>query len=93
MFLPACNVIEGFEELEDTIRVLYDDLADDLLLYLECTYIDRYRRNAPRRPPRFTTNLWNMFNRNDDELQRTNNSVEGWHQSFQGHVSVCHPVL
>ena len=30
-FLPADDVIEGFEELVDTIRVLYDDVADDLL--------------------------------------------------------------
>ena len=34
-----------------------------------------------------------MFNRTDDELPRTNNSVEGWYQSFQGHVSACHPVF
>ena len=34
-----------------------------------------------------------MFNRTDDELPRTNNSVEGWHQNFQGHVSACHPVF
>ena len=85
-FLPAGDVIEGFEELVDTIRVLYNDVADDLLQYFEDTYIGRYRRNAPRRPPLFAINLWNMFN-------RTDNSVEGWHRSFQGHVSACHPVF
>ena len=92
-FLPAGNVIEGFEELVDTIRILYDDVADDLLQYFEDTYMGRYRRNAPRRPPIFAINFWNMFNRTDDELPRTNNSVEGWHRSFQGHVSACHPVF
>ena len=71
-FLPAGDVTEGFEELVDTIRILYDDVADDLLQYLEDTYIGRYRRNAPRRPPLFSINLWNMFNRTDDELPRTN---------------------
>ena len=85
-FLPAGDVIEGFEELVDTIRVLYNDVADDLLQHFEDTYIGRYRRNAPRRPPLFAINLWNMFN-------RTDNSVEGWHRSFQGHVSACHPVF
>ena len=85
-FLPAGDVIEGFEELVDTIRVLYNDVADDLLQYFEDTYIGRYRRNAPRRPPLFAINPWNMFN-------RTDNSVEGWHRSFQGHVSACHPVF
>ena len=92
-FLRAGNVIEGFEELVDTIRVLYDDVADNLLQYFEDTYIGRYRRNPPRRPPLFAINLWNMFNRTDDELPRTSNSVEGWHQSFQGHVSAPHPVF
>ena len=29
-FLQAGIVIEGFEELVDTIRILYDDVADDL---------------------------------------------------------------
>ena len=85
-FLPAGDVIEGFEELVDTIRVLCNDVADDLLQYFEDTYIGRYRRNAPRRPPLFAINPWNMFN-------RTDNSVEGWHRSFQGHVSACHPVF
>ena len=92
-FLPAGDVIEGFEELVDTIRILYDDVADDLLQYFEETYIRRYRRNAPRRRPLFAINLWNMFNRTDDELSCTNDSAEGWHQSFQGHVSICHPVF
>ena len=30
-FLPAGDVMEGFEELVDTIRVLYDNVADDIL--------------------------------------------------------------
>ena len=44
-FLPAGNVIDGLEELVDTIRVLYDDVADNLLQYFEDTYIGRYCRN------------------------------------------------
>ena len=92
-FLPAGNVIEGFVELVDTIRTLYEDVTEDLLQYFEGTYIGRYRRNAPRRHPLFAINLWNMFNRTDVELPRTNNSVEGVHRSFQGHVSACHPVF
>ena len=88
-FLPGGHVIEGFEELVDTIRILYDDL----LQYFEDAYIGRYRRNAPRCSPLFANNLWNMFNRTDNELPRSNNSVEGWHRSFQGHVSAFHPVF
>ena len=39
-----------------------------------------------RRPPIFNNDLWNMFDRSQDELPRTNNSVEGWHRSFQSNV-------
>ena len=92
-FLPAAEVIEGFEELVDTRRILYDDVADDFLHYFEDTYMGRYYKNAPRRHSLFAINLWNMFNKNNDELPRTNNSVVGWDQSFQGHVFACHPVF
>ena len=37
-FLPAGDVIEGFQELADTIRILYDKKTDDSLQYLEDTY-------------------------------------------------------
>ena len=50
----------------------------------------RFRRNAARRPPVFPINLWNMFHRTDAELPRTNNSIEGWHISFNTQVSSYH---
>ena len=78
-FLSGGDIIKGFEELVGTIRVLYDNVEDEFLHYFEDTYIVRYRRNAPRRPPLFAINFWNMFNRNDDELPRTSNSVNSWH--------------
>jgi len=62
-FLPTEDVIRGFEELADHIRDTYDDQMDDILIYLEGNYIGRFRRNAPRRPPMFPINLWNMFHR------------------------------
>ena len=86
-FLPHGDVIDGFEELSDTTRELYNDTIDDLLQYFEDTYICRFRRNAPRLPPLFPIELWDMFHRTDSELPRTNNSVEGWHRSFQVHLS------
>ena len=41
----------------------------------------------------FAIGVWNMFRRTDDELPRTNNSVEGWHRSFQCSLSACHPTF
>ena len=90
-FLPPQNVIPGFEELCDYVRANYQDDVDEHFEYFEDTYIGRYRRNAPRRQPLFAIDMWNMYHRTDEELPRTNNSVEGWHRSFQRHVSACHP--
>ena len=92
-FLPAGDVIERLEEQVDTINLLYHDVADDFLQYFENTYIGRYRRNASRHPSLFAINLWSLFNRTDNELPCTNNSVEGWHRSFQRHVPACHLVF
>ena len=89
-FLPTADVIQGFEELVHEMRNIYKNEVDELLDYFE---EDRFRRNAPRRPPSFALDFWNMFIRTDDELPRTNSSVDGWHRSFQGHVSSCHPVF
>ena len=47
--------------------------------------------NAPRRAPLFAQALWNMFHRTFNEIARTNNSIEGWHWSFQDTVEASHP--
>ena len=90
-FLPPNDVINGFVALCQQIRNTFNADADDLLEYFEDTYIGRFRQNAPRRNPLFAIDLWNMYHRTDQELPRTNNSIEGWHRSFQAHLSACHP--
>ena len=90
-FVPPQDVINAFEQLADIIRNEHQAGLDDVLDYFEGSYIGTFQRNAPRRPPLFPIELWNMFNRTDDELPRTNNSIEGWHHSFHSNVSSCHP--
>ena len=34
-----------------------------------------------------------MFQRTDNKLPRTNNTVEGWDRIFQAHVYACRPVF
>ena len=92
-FLPPDDVVQGFEDLTDHIRINYQGEVDNLLEYFEDTYIGRHRRNAPRRTAMFPVVLWNMFHRTDEEISRTSNSVEVWHRSFQAHVSSCHPIF
>ena len=90
-FIPPPEITNGFDTVCGLIRNNFRDEADDVLDYFEDTYVGRFRHNAPRRNPYFSIEFWNMFNRTDQELPRTNNSVEGWHRSFQGHLSSCHP--
>ena len=41
----------------------------------------------------FSIETWNMFNRTREELPRTNNSIEGWHQRFSQNCDGSHPTL
>ena len=77
IFIPPPEVTNGFDTVCGLIRNNFRDEADDELDYFEDTYVGRFRHNAPRRNPRFSIEFWNMFNRTDQELPRTNNSVEG----------------
>lgn len=89
-FVPPQDVIESFEELSNHINNLENFNVDEVLDYVEDNYIGRLRGNI-RRAPTFAIDRWNMFHRTFDELPRTNNSVEGWHHSFQATVGVYHP--
>ena len=91
-FSPRSSVIDGFGELTDAIQENFEDDFDGLLNYFEDTYIGRVRRNRRGRPL-FPISMWNMFDRTNDELPRTNNNIEGWHRRFSLQVSSCHPTL
>ena len=43
-----------------------------------------------RRDPLFPITVWNMYEQTLQGLPRTNNTVEGWHRSFQANVGGCH---
>ena len=92
-FVPENNVIQYFNQLCDSIQQVYADDCVEILDYFENHYIGRFRRNAPRRPPLFSLDIWNMFHRTQHELPRTNNSIEGWHRAFQANVSAWHPTI
>ena len=79
-FLPPAIVERESEHLWDRLRRSYPDIPgfNILLNYFEDTYIGRYIRNAPRDPSLYSIELWNMYHRTNDELSRTNNSIEGY---------------
>ena len=92
-FVPPNDTVAVFEELSDEIRNTYNADADQILDYIEDSYTGRYRRNAPRRPPLFSIEMWNMYHRTDQEMPRTNNHIEGWHRRFQSLCAGWHPTF
>ena len=87
-FVPADDVVAVFEKLQDEIP---SDL-DDLFNYFEDSYIGRpYRRR--RKDPFFRIELWNIYDRIERNLPKTNNAVEGWHRAFQTSLGHNHPTV
>ena len=91
MFLLPQDVIQGFVAFWIEIKTNFGNVADGLLVYFVDTCVGKFCLNALRNNPIFSIELWNMYHRADVELPRTNNNVEDWHCSFQGHLSSYHP--
>ena len=88
-FLPLDDVVIHFETL--IADPAYRDL-DPLILYFEDNFIGRQRGNR-RLDPRFSIDLWNQYDRVLNQLPRSNNAVEGWHNSFNNCVDIAHPTV
>ena len=53
-----------------------------------------FSRRGRRRRPLFAISLsWNVNSRVEQDLPRTNNSIEGWHHSFDLRVAITHPTI
>ena len=83
-FIPANDVDRVFNLLSNNL----DPALDVILDYVEENYIGAVRRGRFRRP-RFPYTMWGVHDRVVNDLPRTNNAVEGWHNRFNRHVG-CH---
>ena len=80
-FLPPGDVVEVFDQMQPS----FADDEVDLLAYFENTYVGR-PSPAGRRPPLFPIALWNVHDRMAHGYTRTNNAVEGMHNSFSNYL-------
>ena len=85
-FCPKNKVTAAFDTLSEIIL----DEAIPIMDYFEDTYIGKPHRRC-RRSPIFDIDIWNMYSRDLDYLPKSNNSVEGWHHSFQSNLTSDHP--
>ncbi|XP_076064968.1 uncharacterized protein LOC143039010 [Oratosquilla oratoria] len=89
-FLPIDDVIDGFEELTDD-----DDFPQELVSYFETYYIGGMRCRGQRRrrvEPVFPIHLWNVHERAENGMPRTN-YVEGFHNALRTSVTNVHPNI
>lgn len=84
-FVPEADVQRYFNILSQNI----DQDLDIIMDYIEEYYLGVFRRGRFRRP-RFPISWWGVYDRVNAQLPRTNNAVEGWHNSFNGHVGSHH---
>ena len=75
------DVVACFEELTYHIQNVYNNECDSLQDYFKDAYIGQFCQNTKCCHPLILVQV------------NTNNSMESWHMSFQGPVSVCHPTI
>ncbi|CAF4554718.1 unnamed protein product [Rotaria magnacalcarata] len=87
---PLYQIITGFDIICDQ----FNDDVDDLLEYFQKTCIGEPKRSGTgRKKPQFDHKLWNIHDRVVTTVPRTNNSVEGWHNTFANRVAISHPAI
>ena len=90
-FIPPNDVIELFEEIQNSVEDSNDDDIHAFLGYFESSFIGRLRRNGQRGQARHPIEKWNQNSNVLTGSNRTNNSVEGWHHSLSTICSCDHP--
>ena len=89
-FIPKDDVMDVFESM------LKSGDYDDLPVFIECfedNYLGIPGRRGRRSDARFPISLWNQYERVIQNLPRSNNSLEGWHQAFNSMVNISNPTV
>ena len=63
-----------------------------MLDWLEDSYIRRLHRRG-RRPPLFPLEIWNLYDRLIQNMDKTNNHVEAAHRRVQAELQMDHPTI
>ncbi|KAI6192271.1 hypothetical protein M3Y97_00319100 [Aphelenchoides bicaudatus] len=91
-FLPKDKIISTFELIQD--KVTFDHDVEDFMDYFEKTFIGkRAGAKGTRKKPLFPIDIWCCNIQLKNGSPRTTNSVEGWHNAFNGSVGSKHPSI
>ena len=87
-FVPLNDIVNAF----DTVVAQMPEELDPIIDYFENNYIGVIHRRGRRRP-RFPLELWNVHNRVEEEIPKTNNHVETYHRHLQAAILSFHPNI
>ena len=87
-FVPLNDVINAFE----MVVAQMPEQLDLIIYYFEKNYIGVMHRRG-RRPPRFLLELWNVNNRVEEEIPKTNNHIEAYHRHLQAAILSFYPNI
>ncbi|KAI6655345.1 hypothetical protein LOD99_2180 [Oopsacas minuta] len=88
-FVPEQDVMDCF----DILMADFPESALGVATNFEDNYNGKRLTNNSRRIPPFPIRIWNMYERVRQQLPRTNNIVEGWHNAFNSNVGCSHPSV
>ncbi|XP_008544919.1 uncharacterized protein LOC103569414 [Microplitis demolitor] len=94
-FISPEDVVAGYEMIISSD--FYDrnsDVLEELIKYFESVWIGQpcYNRRK-RNKPKFEIGMWNCYQAVLDNLLRSNNPTEGWHNGFNTRVAKCNASI
>ena len=91
-FVQSHDVHDAFVQLCHSLSEETKDILSEFTKYFETTWLEAVQRGIRRRPL-FPVDMWNVHDRVFRDLPRTNNAIEGWHNSFHRRLRVTHPTM
>ena len=89
--MPSTDVCSLFNALIASLDEEVDTILDQFIIYFELVWIGPVQRGKKRKPM-FEIELWSVYSRILDDLPKTNNSLEGWHNGLKQRIAVSHPT-
>ena len=80
--LSVCDEVVGSQLTLRLCKIIFKDI-----------YMRESRRAGIRQPPMFNHAFWNVWDRMENDLPRTNNALEGWHNAFNQSIGHAHPNI